>query len=114
MPMIDMPPSDHSCILSTMEFVLNQAERYNQAAILTFDQPLYWKGVEIAMHMKHLEQIILILGQFHTKMSFIGSIGHLMTNSGLESALKLVYADHTGKLLFMFILHYTFYYIFDN
>ena len=110
--MIDMPPSVHSCILSTMEFVLNKAERYNQAAILTFDQPLYWKWVEIAMHVKRLEKIVLILGQFHTRMSFIGSIDHLMTNSGLESVLKLVYADHAGKILFMFIFHYTFYYIY--
>ena len=35
------------------------------------------------------------LGGFHTCVSFLGSIAHLMTGSGLQSILELIYADHT-------------------
>ena len=47
MPMIDMKSSDESYILSTMHFVTEHAKRCNISLVLTFDQPLYWKGVEI-------------------------------------------------------------------
>ena len=47
MPMIDMKSTDYSCILSTMHFVSNQAQKYNKSPILTFNQPLYWKALEI-------------------------------------------------------------------
>ena len=79
MPMIDMPSSDMSCILSTMEFVSKQARQYNCTPILTFDQPLYWKAMEIQKWenaASDLKEIILFLGQFHAWMSFIGSIGN--------------------------------------
>ena len=98
MPMIDMPSSDMSCILSMMEFVSKQARQYNHTPILTFDQPLYWKAMEIRMWenaASDLKEIILFLRQFHARMSFIGSIGHLMTGSGLDAILKLIYADNT-------------------
>ena len=47
MPIIDMKSSDKSCILSTRHFATEQARCYNTSPILTFDQPLYWKGIEI-------------------------------------------------------------------
>ena len=47
MPITDMKSSDESCILSTMHFVTEHAKRYNMSPVVTFDQPLYWKGVEI-------------------------------------------------------------------
>ena len=46
-PMIDMPPSDYSCIYSTMSFVLDLAKKYGRDPVLTIDQPLYWKAMEI-------------------------------------------------------------------
>ena len=96
MPMIDMKPTDPSCILSTMKFVAKEAKDYGHTPILTFDQPLYWKALEIQMWEKDQEvnDIVLVLGQFHTSMSFLGSIGHLMSGSGLDAILKLVYADN--------------------
>ena len=47
MPMIDMKATDASCIYSTMYFVVNQANKYNQSPILTFDQPLFQKATDI-------------------------------------------------------------------
>ena len=98
MPMIDMKSSDESYILSTMHFVTEQARRYNTSPILTFDQPLYWKGVEIQQSLDDtspLKEILLRLGGVHTSMSFLGSIGHLMTSSGLQTMLESVYAENT-------------------
>ena len=98
MPMIDMKSTDYSCILSTLHFVSNQAQKYNKTPILTFDQPLYWKALEIQLSeddSNYIKNILLSLGGFDTCMSFLGSIGHLMTGSGLQSILELIYADHT-------------------
>ena len=39
--------------------------------------------------------MVLMLGTFHTCMSFYGSIGYIMTNSGLQSMLELIYAKQT-------------------
>ena len=52
-----------------------------------------------------LRQVVLRLGSFHTEMSFIGSIGHLIAESGLKELLELIYVpnavDHilTGKAI---------------
>ena len=92
LPMIDMAPSDPSCILSTLKFIIKQAKEYGHHAIVTFDQPLFWKALMILMYENDMDDIILILGQFHALMSFLGCIGYLMTGSGLDAILKLVYA----------------------
>ena len=47
MSMTDMKSSDPSCILSTLTFISKQAEQIGQSAVVTFDQPLYWKAMEI-------------------------------------------------------------------
>ena len=97
-PMIDMESSDKSCILSTMQFVANQANSYNVDPVLTFDQPLFWKALEIKNHETYsssLGKIVLRLGGLHMCMSFLGSIGKLMTSSGLQNILQTVYANHT-------------------
>ena len=42
-----------------------------------------------------LRNIVLRLGGFHTEMSFLGSIGHLMAGSGLKDVLESFYASNT-------------------
>ena len=42
-----------------------------------------------------LRNIVLRLGGFHTEMSFLGSIGHLMAGSGLQDVLESFYASDT-------------------
>ena len=42
-----------------------------------------------------LSNIVLRLGGFHTEMSFLGSIGHLMAGSGLKDVLESFYASNT-------------------
>ena len=39
LPMIDLDPSDMTCIYSTLVFITEQAHRYGITPIITFDQP---------------------------------------------------------------------------
>ena len=41
-----------------------------------------------------LHSIVLCLGGFHTIMSFLGSIGHIMSGCGLQDCLELLYASN--------------------
>lgn len=100
LPMIDLNPSDPSCIYSTLKFVSNQAKKQNVTPILTFDQPLYWKALTI-IHAQplgcDLKHLVLRLGGFHMQMSFLGAIGHLMADSGLQELLEVVYASNATR-----------------
>ncbi|XP_053373150.1 uncharacterized protein LOC123533634 [Mercenaria mercenaria] len=97
MPMIDMSPSDDSCIYSTLHFVCDQSAKYGVTPILTFDQPLFQKATYIINCQNEkspLRKLVLRLGGFHTEMSFLGSIGHLMAGSGLQELLEVIYAPN--------------------
>ena len=94
LPIIDLQPTNPSCIYSTLLFIQSQASKYQmQTPIVTFDQPLWLKASGIIAE-KNLN-IICRLGGFHTLMSFIGSIGHIMGGSGLEDALMQIYAENS-------------------
>ena len=109
LPMIDMNPSDVTCVSSTLHFVSEHAKQHSIAnPIVTFDQPLWLKAFNIIQTEpanSDLRKIIVHLGAFHAEMSFLGSIGHLMAGSGLRELLELIYAsnavDHimTGKAI---------------
>ena len=95
--MIDMPSTDYSCIYLTMSFVLDLAGKYAHGPVLIFDQPLYWKAMEITTHKQQkgsFNKMVIILGTFHTFMRFYGSIGYIMTGSDIQSLLELIYAEH--------------------
>ena len=101
--MIDMNPSDASCIYSTLVFVSEHAHRYNIQPVITFDQPLWWKAFMITVSeplTSDLRNIVLCLGGFHTKMSFLGCIGHLMAGSGLQEVFQLIYAANVVVHMF--------------
>ena len=106
LPMIDMNPSDVTCVSSTLHFVSEHAKQHSIANPVTFDQPLWLKAFNIIQTEppnSDLRKITVRLGTFHAKMSFLRSIGHLMVGSGLRELLELIYAsnaeDHimTGK-----------------
>lgn len=95
LPMIDLSPSSNTCLYSTMLFIAKQAINNGTTPILTFDQPLYWKSRLIIEHepvSSPLKNIVLMLGGFHMKMSYLGCIGNLMTGSGLQETLEQIYA----------------------
>ena len=93
LPILDLSPSNESCIYSTLIYIQRQAEHLNiTTPCITFDQPLWLKAVEI-IKAKSVN-IVCRLGGFHTMMSFMGSIGSMMKGSGLEEALETVYGPN--------------------
>ena len=101
--MIDMEPSNMTCIYSTLIFISEQAKHYSKTPIVTFDQPLWWKALMIVANepqQSHLKSIVLRPGGLHIQMSFLDCIGYLMACSGLQDALELVYAKNAvGHML---------------
>lgn len=94
LPMIDMDPNDLSCIYSTLKFISAHARQHSSCPVITFDQPLWWKAHTMVESLPELQPAIIRLGAFHTEMSFLGSIGHLMSGTGLQELLEVVYAGN--------------------
>ena len=99
LPMINMNPSDMTCVNSTLLYISSHAKRYGVTPIVTFDQPLWWKAITIQQSCpddNEMQSIVIRLGGFHTEISFLGSIGHLMVGTGLEEeVLERIYARNT-------------------
>ena len=95
LPMVDLDPTNLSCIYSTLVFTDRQCKKNNIDPIITFDQPLYLKAKLIITQEDDLKHIVLNLGGFHTIMSFNGSIGHIMKSTGLRTILELSFAENT-------------------
>ena len=97
LPMVDLYPGNMSCVHSTLKFICEHSARYNVTPIITFDQPLLWKSLQVIDGQPEnsaLHSIVLRLDGFHTETSFIGSIGHLMSGSGLHELLETIYANN--------------------
>lgn len=96
LPMIDLTPSNPTCVRSTLEYLCDVAEKHGVTPIVTFDQQLYWIAlmiIEDQPTFSRLRRIVLLLGGFHTEMSFLGAIGNIMAGSGLTDMLAQVYAE---------------------
>ena len=75
LPMVDLTPNDPTCVRSTLEYITAHAHRHNRTPVVTFDQQLWWTAtmvIEDQPQDSALRDIVLILGGFHTEMSFIG------------------------------------------
>jgi hypothetical protein len=102
LPIIDLNSNDRNCIYSVLVFISKQAKAMNlPTPCVTFDQPLWQKAVEITL--SESLNVVCRLGGFHLLMSFLGSIGSVMSGSGLEEALECCYGPNavthmlTGK-----------------
>ena len=79
-------------IFRTNEIPLKRKEQVEVSGCLA----LYWKAVTIQHNEDYgsaIKNIVLRLGPFHTEMSFLGSIRYLMSGSGLQEVLEIIYAD---------------------
>jgi hypothetical protein len=93
LPILDMDPSDMTCIFSTLCFFAEQAKKLNiETPVVTFDQPLWLRATEI-VRAKSMN-VVLILGGFHLMMSYMGSLGFIMRGSGLSEALQQIYGPN--------------------
>jgi hypothetical protein len=94
LPIIDLSPSDMTCVWSTLMFVAKQAEVLNvTTACIAFDQPLYIKALDIVLAEEM--KMVVRLGSFHTLMNFMGAVGSIMRGSGLENAFECIYGKCT-------------------
>lgn len=94
LPVIDLKPTDMSCVYSTLKFIEYQAAELGIVTpVITFDQQLWIKAIEI-IEAKSLK-IVCMLGGFHLLMNFLGSIGVFMSGSGVEEVIKQVYAENS-------------------
>lgn len=96
LPFINAPPSNYNTVFTALTYATDLCEKVNQhSVIVTFNQPLYWKGREIVASApvdSRISKCIVRLGGFHLLMSYLGCIGYLMGGSGLKELLSTVYA----------------------
>ena len=95
LPMVNLDPNSWKCIYSVLMFGMEECKKYGLDPIFTFDQPIWWNARQIKNQEEHLSSVILNLGGFHTDMSFLGAIGHIMQCSGLKQILSLIYPENT-------------------
>ena len=84
LPFINLDPSNPSTIYTAMCFAQEQIEKHGlKVCPMTFDQPLFQKASEIVAASNNLDKVVVRLGGFHLLMSYLGSIGQIMSGSGL-------------------------------
>lgn len=85
LPFVDLPAHSYDAIST----VTKSNEINQKTTFVTFDLPLYMKAKDIVhTHGKELSNVVVRLGGFHLLMSFLGCIGYLTTNSGLQEMWK--------------------------
>ena len=80
-----------------MEFIYKLAKKNNVPAVITFDQPLYWKASEIQNNSNtnsHLRCIVILLVSFNTLTNLLEAMGTLMKGSGLGEILEVTYTEN--------------------
>ena len=89
-PMIDRKPADHSTMRSAVKQSMYLTKQTGQTfTIFTADQQLYKLLIDIMWVYPELTtDFYSRLGGMHWLTSFVGSIGTLMMNTGLEDILK--------------------------
>lgn len=86
LPIIEGDPNNFSTIYTTLMECLRSCP---SPAIITFDLPIWLKATQIVLQSEL--PIITRLGGFHLLKSFLGSIGMIMADSGLQELIQLVY-----------------------
>ena len=87
LPIIDGKPDSYSTVYTTLKTCLNTSK--SKPIIITFDLPLWVKAMRIVLEMKM--PVIVRLGGFHLLKSYLGCIGYIMKDSGLEELVQLIY-----------------------
>jgi len=92
-PLIDMIPSDPDTMMTAMVKAQQISHELGQSfTVFTADQQLYRVMINVLwVHPKMFPNFYPRLGGMHTLMSFVGCVGALMSNSGLEDILKAAF-----------------------
>lgn len=97
-PFINLDPSNMSTIYTALQFAADQSKTQNQTCIVTFDQPLFLKAIDIVAASdttNNISKIVVRLGGFHLLMSYMGAVGKIMEGSGLTDLWSTVYGKAT-------------------
>ena len=99
-PLIDMKPSDPDTMMTAMvraqQLTFDTGQRF---LVLTCDQQLYRVAVDVYWtYPERFPDVVLRLGGMHALMSFVGSIGTLMAETGLVELMTPVFGG-VGKML---------------
>lgn len=92
-PLIDMVPSHPDTMMTAM----SEAQRFTVQCgqtftVFTADQQLYRVMINVIwVHPQLFPNFVPRLGGMHMLMSFVGCVGVLMANSGLEEVLKAAF-----------------------
>ena len=95
LPFINFSRSDMSTIYTALMFAQKEASLFNGShCIVTFDQPLFIKTVDIVDASAELcYSVIVRLGGLHMTFSYMGSDGYIMSGSGQEQMWSTAYAE---------------------
>ena len=94
LPFVNHDPNQPDTLHSALSFVEECSQKYDFGPVpVTFDQPLYIKAAEIVASSSDITNVFVRLGGFHFVMSYLGSIGHIMSESGLKTLWETVYAS---------------------
>ena len=100
LPLIDMAPAEPNTMMTAMVEAQRLTNSTGQVyTIFTNDQQLYRVAVNVTwVHSEQFVNFIPRLGGMHTLMSFVGAIGTLMVDSGLEQILEVAFGG-VSKML---------------
>ncbi|XP_070569267.1 uncharacterized protein [Ptychodera flava] len=86
LPVIDASPTDKSTVNTILSRSVDIANKLSlQSIVVTMDQAIYSKAQEIRwQNEEYTKRLILRLGEFHTAMSFLSTIGKRFRDAGLE------------------------------
>ena len=100
LPLIDLVPSHPDTIMTAMVETQKVTHNADQKFVLfTCDLQLYKVALDVKWaYPERFSDVIPRLGGMHSLMSFIGCIGTLMENSGLEEVLSDVFGG-VAKML---------------
>ncbi|KAK3928234.1 Fat-like cadherin-related tumor suppressor-like protein [Frankliniella fusca] len=95
---VELAATDPNAINTALRYAMKDADdRGQDDCFVTFDQPLYMKAMKLVTADPALSGVQVRLGGFHLTMSYLGSIAHIMSGSGLEDVWAQVYAFNSIK-----------------
>ena len=93
-PFINLDPTNLSTVYTALLYAQRESSKYNRNyCMVTFDQPLFIKSVDIIASSPELSNIIPRLGRFHLLMSFMAATGFIMAGSGFEQLWWTIYGS---------------------
>lgn len=89
---INMDPNNIDEMYTSLTFAADECKKQNIATCLViFDQPLFIKASDIISGSEELNNVIVRLGVFHLKVSYMGAVGYIVSGSGIGELWSCVY-----------------------